>query len=217
MRTAALLAAALAIGSGLSAASGAASAADGLVVMTPEKPRAGCEGSRARIYSECRDQREVFEEARALAAREGKALMVSAGAEWCIWCHVLSATLQGFVDDAAALEDETLEAQADALREATAARFVIVHIELDKAPGGTALLEEIGAAQHIGDWIPFPFGVDAQGRFVAPLGERSAETGGEAEKQSDADNTDEAPLGYDRRMLLDRVLALYDAIQAANR
>ena len=66
---------------------------------------------------------------------------------------------------------------------------------------------------------PFPFGVDAEGRFVAPLGERSAETGGEDEKPGDGadDNTDAAPLGYDRRMLLDRVLALYDAIQVANR
>lgn len=217
-------AAALALCIGVAAPS-ATRAADGLVTMLPEAPRAGCEGSRARLYSECGDQRALFEAARARAAAEGKAVLVSAGAEWCIWCHVLSATLQGFVDSASAMEDDTLEAQADALRLATAERFVVVHIEIDKSPNGEALLAEIGAAGHIRDWIPFPFGVDAEGRFVAPLGERDAETGNDEAPTEESRNTENqenadqqsAPLGYDRRMLRTKIIALAEKIEQANR
>ncbi len=97
---------------------------------------------------------------------------------------------------------------------------MVVHIELDKAPDGEALLEEIGALDHMADWIPFPFGVDAQGRFVAPLGERDTETGDQdaTDEESEAKEDDEpVSVGYDRRRLRERVLSLHDAIQSANR
>jgi len=99
----------------LSAASAPAHAAgDGLVVSFPETLPSDCRDGRAKTYDQCADQFELFQTAFETAQEQEKVLLVSLGAEWCVWCHVFSYTV---AIDGAPLEQFTAE------------RFVIAHID----------------------------------------------------------------------------------------
>ena len=54
-----------------------------------------CRAGNAKLYDECSDQLEIFDEALRTAKKTGKTLLVSYGAEWCIWCHVFDAYIKG--------------------------------------------------------------------------------------------------------------------------
>ncbi|MEO0914446.1 MAG: hypothetical protein AAFY59_15905 [Pseudomonadota bacterium] len=139
----------------------------------------GCRGGIANLYDECGSQFDVLAAAEAEAARTGRVLLVIYGAEWCIWCHVLSAHLEGqagvfsyrFEGQAAMLvEGAGLDrAAAEALRAYVAETFVIAHIEGEHAHDGDFVLEELGAWGAYENWIPFAFTM-REGRFAAALG-----------------------------------------------
>lgn len=65
------------------------------ITRFPEKLNKACRRGRAKLFDECGDQWAMFNAARKRAAAEGKALLVSFGAEWCIWCHVFDQYIHG--------------------------------------------------------------------------------------------------------------------------
>jgi len=86
----------------LFAASWLAACTDGPVPTLPQAytgfPAAvdpQCRDGSATIYDECGDQLALFRTALARANAENKVLLVEYGAEWCIWCHVFNAYING--------------------------------------------------------------------------------------------------------------------------
>jgi len=111
-------------------------------------------------------------------------LLVEVGAEWCIWCHVFDAHINGdrgrFRYTYGAPEEPDVRdtrtftehddpdiAKADALREFVASHFVIVHIDIQHAPRSYEVLELSGAADRFPDAVPFIYVVDSNGTFIA--------------------------------------------------
>ncbi|MET1411955.1 hypothetical protein ABVF61_06795 [Roseibium sp. HPY-6] len=155
------------------------------------------------------------------AADEDKVVLVSYGAEWCIWCHVLNAYLAGektkfdyvYADPSA--PDEIYEAtlyerekrdmsdEASALNAFVRDHFVVVHIDYFFAPNGDRVLETSGALEHLGDGIPFVFAVSASGKFRAVVDTDLAET----RRDEDFDWY----RGYDRTKLLSSLKRAYQA------
>ena len=65
------------------------------ITTIPSEFNKNCRRGRAKLYDECSDQSLIFEAAKQLAAAENKVLLVSYGAEWCIWCHVFAKYIHG--------------------------------------------------------------------------------------------------------------------------
>ena len=192
--------------------------AEGLVSY-PERVDASCRGGRATIYDECADQRRIFADASKRAAAEGKVLLVSFGAEWCIWCHVFSKYVKGARDsfthtysDADEREwfTETLyeRARGDAARDAEALAkfvsetFVLAHIDYKHSAGGVEVLEATGANERFNNWLPFIFTVDAAGRFAMRLDHDRVEY---------RRDTEDWFRGYDRKKLIAVLTEMRDA------
>jgi hypothetical protein len=148
----------------------------------PESRDPQCRDGTARMYDECGDQLALFRTALARANAENKVLLVEYGAEWCIWCHVFNAYINGDKGRfrytyASAKEPEawatrTVEEHGDvegaeALREFVARHFVVVRIDAQYAPNGAEVLKQTGAEEHFGGGLPFVFTVDSRGRYAA--------------------------------------------------
>ena len=135
------------------------------------------------MYDQCGDQLELLEQARTRAKADNKVLLVEVGAEWCIWCHVFDAHINGEVDrfrytygypdEPDARDTSTLEegdwADAEAagqLRAYVAENFVVVRIDIEHAPNGDAVFDATDSRQHFPGGIPFVFTVDEDGRFA---------------------------------------------------
>lgn len=158
----------------------------------PETLDKNCRDGKARMFDQCGDQAALFGAALSRANSEGKALLVEYGTEWCIWCHVFEAHINGEHHNfrytygspdkpearytATFDEGEGADAQqARALREFVAANFVIVHIDAEFAPNSDQVLDASGASAHFRGGIPFVFVVDKQGRYVAHFIHEAAE------------------------------------------
>ncbi|WP_422377697.1 DUF255 domain-containing protein [Roseibium sp.] len=153
-----------------------------------------CRYGLAKLYDECADQRAIFDQALQNARREGKTILVSYGAEWCIWCHVFDAYLSGtktkfeyeFEDPdspgdlySATLyerEREDVSTLASSLNDYVRENFVLVHIEGQYAPNGDAVLQNTGAFEHYSGGIPFVFTVDHNGQFLQKINTSAIET-----------------------------------------
>jgi hypothetical protein len=189
------------------------------VVSFPEKIDSSCRNGKAKLFDECGDQLALYNAALARADAEGKVLLVSYGAEWCIWCHVLDAHLEGArrkfrytfgsADEPDARETATIfelddqdAVHADRLNQLVSTSFVIVHIDSQFAPNGLTVLESTGADQLTIDWIPFVFAVNKSGRYVASLDHDAVE------KRREGTNWYR---GYNRQKLIDQLVRLRDA------
>jgi len=173
---------------------GAASASDVEITRFPEKLDRNCRNGRAKLFDECADQFAMFQNALRRARAEGKVLLISFGAEWCIWCHVFDQYIHGgktrFTytfggpdnpdrkETATIYEKEKKDVTADAnaLRSYVSTSFVIVHIDGQFAPNGHAVLERTGADGRFDGSIPYVFTVTAKGRFAARLEPARVET-----------------------------------------
>jgi thiol-disulfide isomerase/thioredoxin len=187
---------------------------DVVVAHLPTKLDPKCRQGEARLYDECGSQLALFETARAEAAKSGKVVLVSFGAEWCIWCHVFDSHLGGgagrfrypLEGDEVTLVERSGEAvlpDAKALNDFAAKAFVLVHIEGDHAPDGWRVLEAAGIDVETVAGYPYIFTVDADGRLAKTLDPNAAET------------RRDIPLdwyrGYDRKSLMKHLAGMRDA------
>ena len=177
----------------------------------PETLSKDCRDGRAKLYDECSDQLAIYAAAAKRAAAENKILLVSYGAEWCIWCHVFKAYVHGgktkftytyatpdAIDEKSTAtlyerERSDVSAKAEALRRFVAENFVIVHIEAQYAPNGEAVLKRTGADKHYTRGLPYIFTVSSDARFAAKFNPSLVET---------RRDTDDWYRGYDRGKLL---------------
>ena len=174
----------------------------------------GCRDGRAKLFDECGDQFTHLNAGIQKARETGKTLLVSFGAEWCIWCHVLHKYLAGehdrfdydfVLDDGYHLRTPLFEraetdpsADARALARFAAENFVLVHIENRFSPNGRDVLDKTGAAAHFDGGLPFTFTL-VDGRYAETLHSSAAET---------RRDTDDWFRGYDRAALLAALVKL---------
>lgn len=140
------------------------------VVVYPQNFDATCRNGDAKLYDECGDQFAILKEAVEEAKKTGKVVIVSYGAEWCIWCHALDAHLKGQygmfnyeVEGYPPVMAESLGANdqklADELNAFAARNVVFVHIEGLYAPNGAEVLSALGADQDYKGSIPYLFSI----------------------------------------------------------
>lgn len=169
-----------------------------------------CRDGRAKIFDECSDQLELYLTAQKRAKDDGKVLLVSYGAEWCIWCHVFEKYIRGdhvaFTHTYSDEEDEErytetmyerengdVSDDASRLAQFVADNFVVVHIEYKYSGQSEAALEASGADQQYDDNLPFIYTVNADGRFSKAFEKSGTET---------RRDTYDWYRGYDRKKLL---------------
>src|SRR5262245_17695652 len=91
-----LLAAAILFLSGCDPEVPTVSSSEALPVSSfPTRLDPSCGGRPARTYDECGSQIYIFHGALEEARATGKTLIVSCGAEWCVWCHVFDSHVHG--------------------------------------------------------------------------------------------------------------------------
>ncbi len=163
------------------------------ITILPATVERSCRGGRAALYDECGSQTKLFRQALSVANTEEKTLLVSYGAEWCIWCHVFDQYITGnhtrmtyrFSDPGAAeTEEVTLNerpredpaAEAAALRLFVADHFVLVHIEDYHSADGYDVLLRSGADAAFDGSLPYIFTVTPDGQYAAKLKSSSVET-----------------------------------------
>jgi len=183
-----------------------------------------CRDGKAQIFDECGDQLALFKTALARANLEHKVLLVEFGAEWCIWCHVFDAHINGehhrftytygTPDEPESRQTTTFKEgkgadarAANALREFVAANFVIVHIDAAYAPNSDHVLEASGASERYDETLPFIFSVDQRGKFAQKFMSDAVE------KRRDTES--DWYRGYDRAGLLAQLTSMRDAARAS--
>lgn len=169
-----------------------------------------CRNGRAKIYDECSDQVKLFKAANMRAKEEGKVLLVSYGAEWCIWCHVFDAYIRGDVEkfkytygepgkDKRWTEtmyeraDHDVSKEAENLAKFVSESFVLVHIDYEHSPDGRDVLSISDALDGYSGGLPYIFTVNDNGKFAATFSHDDAEI---------RRDTDDWYRGYDRKNLL---------------
>ncbi len=171
----------------------AGQAADAVLRAYPEQIERSCRGGSAKIYDECGDQEALFHKALDEARRRDKILLVSYGAEWCIWCHVFHDYVTGvsgtFTHTYSDPEDVTRDtatmietpspramAEADELARFVAENFVLLHLEMRYAAGADAAVAYTGFDPYDIRWLPFIFTVSKDGSFGAYMNHDTVES-----------------------------------------
>ena len=132
------------------------------VTAFPQALDPECRDGRAKLYDQCGDQLALYEAAFAQAQAEEKVLLVSLGAEWCVWCHVFSLTV--------ATPNAPLEMF-------TAERFVIVHVDAQYGANHKAVLRTTSADTVYTGGLPLLFAVAADGTFAGAVEHRRVANG----------------------------------------
>lgn len=189
------------------------------ITSLPGKIDRECRNGRAKIYDECSPQMDLFAEAQRRAKAENKVILVSYGAEWCIWCHVFDAYVHGYVDKftytyGAEGDDERVthtmreRAKRDVSREAydlkkyVSENFILVHIDYEHSPDGDDVLSQADAWDDFANFIPYIFTVNTDGKYAAAFNHDDAEV---------RRDTYDWYRGYDRVQLLDQLKAMRGA------
>lgn len=198
----------------------APSVSESRITTIPSNLDPACRTGRATLYDECSDQLSIFDTAMKRAAAENKVLLISYGAEWCIWCHVFAKYIHGertrfeytygFPEEPDARQTSTIferekrnvAADAAELTAYVGLSFVVAHIDEQNAPNGHAVLEATGAAPFAGVSIPFIFTVDRRGRYAMRL---------ESELVEIRRDTNDWYRGYERPRLLAELRRMRDA------
>jgi hypothetical protein len=189
------------------------------VTIVPAQIDPTCRKGKAKSYDECSDQLELYEQAKKLAAAEGKTLLVVYGAEWCMWCHVFTQHVKGVhssftytygspkdtekLQTSIFEEGENADALADAkaLNAFVAQNFVLLEVEANYAPNGEEVLGETGAFEAYKGMLPFIYSAGRNG-YAATLNTESAEL---------PKVEGNAYRGYDRKKLLTELRQLHAA------
>ena len=181
------------------------------VSTVPEEIQRDCRGGRAVLYDECGSQTKLLLKGISRAESEGKVLLVSYGAEWCIWCHVFQQYVKGHHSTMTyrfshpgdnETEEVTLNERpatdptdnAAALTTFVAERFVLLHIENYYSPDGYEVLTRTDADSTFDGGLPYIFTVDTKGRYATHFKHNHIETR--------RDNGADWYRGYDRPALM---------------
>jgi hypothetical protein len=125
-----------------------------------------CGADEGVRFVKCRPQKAILQAAIRRAAREHKRVLVSAGADWCVWCKVIDMYFNGWSD--ARLEPAAAGSRQDALALAryVAQTFVVVEIDAE-APDALKTLRSVGIGVEHLEEIPAVFVLTPHGaRFV---------------------------------------------------
>lgn len=186
--------------------------------VLPVMPVADCRGERAKLYDECGSQVALYETAMQRARDEGKVLLVSYGAEWCIWCHVFESYVMGEHTEFTHTYSDQSDQQrytstlferptdspvlmASIIRDFVAERFVLVHIENRYSADGAEVLALSEADEAFWGGLPFIYAVDAQGQFVGEFSSTLTET---------RRDTGDWYRGYDRGLMQKELQRLWE-------
>lgn len=175
-----------------------------------------CRSGTSRIFDECGSQVAIYESALAEANKVGKTLLISYGAEWCIWCHVFDAYITGksgqfdyrYDKHLVAIhesEDSSTAIESTILNRFVKDSFVLANIEANYARDGGEVLRRSDALQHFTGALPFIYTTNSQGRWAASFDYHKAET------RRDGPNWFR---GYDRRNLLAELQAMRSAAKS---
>lgn len=188
----------------------------GHLVSYPLQLDPQCRDGAAKLYDECTDQLELYQAAIATAISQDKILLVSYGAEWCIWCHVFDKYVRGehssFTHTYSSPQDderftstlherETYDVSAEAadLAAFVAEHFVLVHLEYKYSYGSDEALRASGAIDVYDNSLPFIYTVSHLGQYATKLDTNSVET---------RRDTDDWFRGYNRRQLTEELARL---------
>jgi hypothetical protein len=187
------------------------------VTRFPEKIDRACREGDAELYDECGEQKALFRAALNEANRSGKTLIVSFGAEWCIWCHVFDAHLAGATgrytyrayDDRVSMDErggKDVRADAARLNEFASRNLVVVHIEADHAPGGVEVLRAVGVDVSKIKGLPYIFSITSSGKLAVVFDNEKSEVR--------RDIPWDLYRGYDRKSLLQQLSQMHAAARA---
>lgn len=194
-------------------------AAADAITKFPAKIMRDCNFGRAKLYDQCGSQVTLFQNALRAANAEGKVLLVSYGAEWCIWCHVFDEYISGahtkltyrygdssekttFAVTLFERPKDDPSARAGELSTFVARNFVVAHIEGQFADDGWDVINQADAAPHTNGGIPFIFSVNSDGAFAAALDPKAVET---------RRDTEDWYRGYDRQNLMRSLKEMHQA------
>lgn len=197
----------------------AAESRDEVIVSYPKKIDANCRGGKAKLYDECGDQLVLFKNALEYSRSVNKVLLVSYGAEWCIWCHVFDAYLRGQKDEytytvgSPNTDDKDTytiyeKSKFDATKEAAelksyaAKNFVLLHLDYRYAQNGNKVLALTKSESHHTGGVPFIFTVTQDGVFADSFNWKTAETRRDGEDWY---------RGYDRSDLMRQLVKMHVA------
>lgn len=196
------------------------------LTFVPETISTECKLKHAKLYDPCVDQKILFKKATALAKLENKVLLVSYGADWCIWCHVFKEYVSGNSKQftytygepgepgkwtSTLLEEVEINPHKEVAALTTFVRenFVIFHLESDEGLNSDDVMQTMGAFEYEVEWVPFVFSVNAEGRIAAVLDYEAV--------QIRRDNPLNWYRGYDRNKLLSHLKELHAAAHINNK
>jgi len=163
------------------------------IISYPESIDTNCRDGKAKIYDECGDQFELYQTALARAKAEGKVLLVSYGAEWCIWCHVFESYINGeyssfthtysnpndeerYTETLYEREESDVSEKAEALNTFVAENFVVLKLEYKYSSGSADAMEASGANVLYDNSLPFIYTVAHNGSVASVLDSNRVET-----------------------------------------
>ena len=183
-----------------------------------------CRDGKAEIFDECSEQTELFARASIRAKAEGKIVLVSYGAEWCIWCHVFDAYINGdmtrftytygeagnderYTHTMREREKRDVSQEAYELKKFVSENFVVAHIDYEHSPDGDDVLSNAEAWEHYEGWVPYIFVVDSLGKYAAKFNHDEAEV---------RRDTLDWYRGYDRVLLLQQLKNMHGIATASS-
>lgn len=191
------------------------------ITSFPQKIDRSCKNGRAKLFDECSSQIDLFNEGKRQAEAENKTLLVSYGAEWCIWCHVFEAYITGktnkfeytygeprkskrYTDTMYERAERDVSKEAYDLKKFVSDNFVVVHIDYEHSPDGEDVLSISQAEKHYNGGLPFIYTVGESGTYAAKFDSSNVET---------RRDTDDWYRGYDRVRLLNQLKMMHAKAQ----
>ena len=163
------------------------------IISYPTTIDSACRDGKAKIYDECGDQFALYKTALARAVAEDKILLVSYGAEWCIWCHVFEDYINGessafthtysdeddkkrYTSTLYEREDYDVSQEAIDLATMVADKFVILKLEYKYSFGSDDALQASGADILYDYSLPFIYTVSHKGDVAKALNSNKVQT-----------------------------------------
>ncbi|MEZ5470280.1 MAG: thioredoxin family protein [Marinicella sp.] len=183
------------------------------IVTFPAAIEPTCREGVAKIYDECGSQQMVLNQALQAAKQTDKTVLISYGAEWCIWCHVFDQYVKGSsrefdyqwqYHDGENLSwsmqekaNKNAETEAQALNHYFADNFVLAHIESYYSVDGEQVLFDLGYDVDSIVGVPLILVLDQNGQIADRMKSSNQLIGLEIRSDSGREFR-----GYDRKLLL---------------